>query len=225
MATWRYGDAGDRWQVETGDVWHVGPHVIACVDLESDRARAFYASITEPVACMYTDPPWSTGNAKSFRTKAGVESEGTTVERLWSIIMSIAARHVTGDVYAEIGVKHRADAVQWMQAAGRRVTDQWSITYYRKYPCCLLCSAKRVLRMEDAPDDRDDSATPGWAIERSTDPGEIVMDPCAGQGGTPVHAHRLGRRFIGSELHPRRMAVTIDKLVKLGCTAERVARL
>lgn len=216
---WRYGDAGDRWPVRPGEVWRAGPHTLACMDLETDEARDYWRA--SPVAaCMYVDPPWSTGNAKAFRTKAGVSSESTTVERLWAVIMGAVASRVVGDVYAEIGTRHRDDAVRWMRDAGRAPVQSWPIVYYRKHPCWLLRHGSALL--SDDPSGMDDADTPGWAIERSTQPGDLVIDPCIGRGGTLVHAHRLGRVVRGSELHPRRLAVALDKLHSLGMEVRRV---
>lgn len=40
-------------------------------------------------------------------------------------------------------------------------------------------------------------------IELTTDPGDLVIDPCMGSGSTAVAALRAGRRFVGVELLPR----------------------
>jgi DNA modification methylase len=39
-------------------------------------------------------------------------------------------------------------------------------------------------------------------IEISSQPGDLVLDPFLGSGTTAVVARRLGRRFVGIELHP-----------------------
>ena len=53
-----------------------------------------------------------------------------------------------------------------------------------------------------------------WAVLEEEPQGSVIFDPCTGQGLTAVTAQRLGHVFVGTELHPRRMAVTIDKLCK-----------
>ena len=45
------------------------------------------------------------------------------------------------------------------------------------------------------------------AIDRLTDPGDLVLDPFAGVGTTLAVASRLGRRAIGVELLPERVAL------------------
>jgi DNA modification methylase len=44
-------------------------------------------------------------------------------------------------------------------------------------------------------------------IEKTTDPGDVVLDPFMGSGTTGVAAIRAGRKFIGIEIDPRFFAV------------------
>lgn len=41
-----------------------------------------------------------------------------------------------------------------------------------------------------------------WAVERASDPCDVVIDPFMGSGTTGVACARLGRRFIGIEIEP-----------------------
>ena len=58
----------------------------------------------------------------------------------------------------------------------------------------------------------DDDFTPRAAMEAATQPGAVIMDFCTGRGLTAVTAQHLGRIAWGTELNPRRLAVTLDKL-------------
>ena len=53
-------------------------------------------------------------------------------------------------------------------------------------------------------------------IERLTSPGDLVLDPFAGFGTTLAVANRLGRRAVGVELLPERVALIRDRAP--GCT-------
>lgn len=199
---------------------------MACLDIETDLARRFYGSLG-PVALLYSDPPWSTGNAKSFRTKAGLAHDGVTLGRLWDCILERSLPLLgDSDLIVEIGSAHRLEIAALLARHGRAVTDAWEIVYYRKHRCWLLRSRKVARVDATSPAGLDDEVTPGWAILSSTSEGEFVCDPCMGRGLTVVAADKLGRRFVGSELNPRRLAVAIDRLATgRGLVPERVGSL
>ena len=52
----------------------------------------------------------------------------------------------------------------------------------------------------------------GYLIERSSKPGDIVLDPFSGSGTTAVAAHKLGRKFICIEKAPDYWAASIKRL-------------
>src|SRR5579872_6851220 len=73
MVRWTYGDAGDRYKVQPGDIWAVGDHRLGCADLEFGQVAEFCRRFG-PWDIFYSDPPWNAGNAKAFRTKAAAET-------------------------------------------------------------------------------------------------------------------------------------------------------
>lgn len=221
MTDWSYGDAGDRFKVVPGSRWQVGPHQVVCNDLE-DNPQPFGASFQPDMT--YTDPPWNQGNAKSFRTKNGQKDRAVDFPTFLRALLT-AVKTTRGDVFIEMGKAETPNLTTLVNEAGGRVLQQWGITYYRKHPCVLLRTQFGAgLRVPPMPDvsGMDDDHTPAAAIACSTVEGNIVFDPCTGRGLTAVTSDKLGRVFRGSELNPRRLAVTIDKLVKCGHAAERI---
>lgn len=51
-----------------------------------------------------------------------------------------------------------------------------------------------------------------YLIERSSNPGAIILDPLSGSGTTAVAAHNLGRRFVCIEKDPDYWAASIKRL-------------
>ncbi|HEY6740159.1 MAG TPA: DNA methyltransferase [Actinopolymorphaceae bacterium] len=49
-------------------------------------------------------------------------------------------------------------------------------------------------------------------LEEYTRPGDLVLDPFAGSGTTLVVAERMGRRPLGFEIHPERVAIVASRL-------------
>jgi ParB-like chromosome segregation protein Spo0J len=51
-----------------------------------------------------------------------------------------------------------------------------------------------------------------YYLERFSEPGELVCDPFLGGGTTAVAAQRAGRRFVGCDVDPGAVEVTIERL-------------
>lgn len=236
MVDWEkaYGDAAERYRVKDCDVWQVGPHLLACGDLERGDGTRFLDGWVLPSEAygrpgmFYSDPPWDTGNAKSFRTKAGVQKEGVTIQGLFDYVLETVLR-TSGDVYIEIGNKHLADLKAWMAGKGMPAYAEFKITYYRKHSCWLVHAVvpgSVVVGVDGDATGLNDEDTPTWACMRSLQPGGVVYDCCLGLGATAVSAQKTGRVCVATELNPRRLAVSIDRLVNMGgLKAEKVGEL
>lgn len=217
---WDYGPAGDRWPVNVGDVWQVGQHIFLCGDLETGVAYRFLGRFGDP-DMTYSDPPWNTGNANAFLTKAG-HSRRTNIEDFLIAFCGPIWR-TRGAIFTEMGNQ----SLELLQHEIRRIKGfviaVWPITYYRRNPTNLVLwgnnpqiESSLSTALNYGPGNMDDEDTPSWAIGLASRPGDLIFDPCTGRGLTPISAHKLGRRAIGIELHPRRLAVTLDKLHNLG---------
>ena len=55
-----------------------------------------------------------------------------------------------------------------------------------------------------------------------SDPGQIVADPFLGSGTTMVAAEALGRRCVGVEKEPKFVALTLERMTKLGLSPRRI---
>ncbi len=221
---WRYGDAGDRYPIQPGDIWQVGPHWLACGDLEVGAIGALLAHVGEAPHHAYCDPPWNAGNARAFRVKAGVDRKVDFPRFIAALLDAFSA--VGGHIFIEMGRQHVDGLAGWISAAHGRVLACWPITYYRRKPCWLVhCTWSNVQPLVARADGLDDEETPYWALSQVAAPGEWILDPVIGRGLTAIAADRLGCRVIGLELHPRRLAVTVDKLVQRGHTARWAGKL
>ena len=53
-----------------------------------------------------------------------------------------------------------------------------------------------------------------WIIEKTTKPGDVILDPYMGSGTTGVAAVRTRRRFIGIELDPDYFTIASRRIVE-----------
>jgi len=223
MADWSYGDAGDRIPVGFGEQWRVGDHRLLCADQESsaEAIRQFVAPASGGL--VYVDPPWDNGNARSFRTKSGIDGSKGRQVVLSGLLEKLVLQTATlrpSAVFYEMGLLN-ADMLAdlFAQQFPGAVQHRYPIVYYRKHPCVLVQVYGEPLPSLSG---KDDENTPGLVMDALRP--STVVDLCAGRGGTAVAAAERNIRSWGVELNPRRMAVALDKLSKLtGQPPERVA--
>lgn len=213
MTEWLYGEAGDRFPVEELDILAVGDrHYLGCGDLEKDHGLVM-AKEHGPPDLAYVDLPYNEAVAKAYRTKAGFDNDlefsGFLKSAVWTLSMT------EGEVFVEVGKENAERVRDALRKAGADVPFIYNITYYDSEPAALVHgSFDGRPRAIPALQGEDDENTPRIAIEERTEKGDIVFDCCMGRGLTAVSAHELGRRALGLELNPRRLAVTVEKLVK-----------
>lgn len=240
---WKYGDAGDRIPVPLRSIWRVGPrpdgsgptHTLACGNLEHDQHTALLNYVDQTPRMVYADPPWNSGNVRHFYTKAGMDrGKVDFTEFLEALLLPLVERGIP-DIYLEGGVAQQALCLDVFRSFGLTASGVWTITYYQKKPCLLYHLRPASADPTDNPDHglagdtatgMDDDDTPAWAISRSSNPGDVVMDTCIGRGLTATTCTDLDRVCIGTELNPRRLAYTIDDLnQRYGLPYEQIGEL
>ena len=232
---WHYGDAGDRIPVDYGDLWRVGPHIFACGDLQRDSFDRLWNIVGRPDV-TYVDPPWDASNLGNFRTKARTRKKGDFRDFLRDLVRHLSVTQLL--VASEMGLKTTLLLEQEVSRNRGVVLDRFEFNSHGRH---AKFRANLVLWTYGKPESlRDDVkpeaarpmhgesglATPGLFIDAFTETGALVYDPCTGQGLIPTAAVERGRLACGNELHPRRLAVTLDKLAALtGEKPEKIGEL
>lgn len=158
---------------------------------------------------LFIDPPWNLGNIKSFYTKAERPYAGLPfldfMERLWERIDAIAPQ----TLFLEMGKQYLAPC---LIAAERRFSSVtfYNSTYFRKaeHKCYVIHATngkpKRYRNLED----QDEADIIAWICRHHEY--RCIGDLCMGRGLVGKHAFAAGRRFVGLELNPKRLAVLVE---------------
>lgn len=108
-----------------------------------------------------------------------------------------------------MGKEHLADVIMAMRQQFRYVTFYNSTYYHRSTNHCYWVrgGSKRVSRPLDGMDEAD---VIHWiaAHEEATCMGDL----CLGLGLVAQAAQKVGRRFVGTEINPKRLAVVLESL-------------
>lgn len=204
---WTYGNAWEKYPIERGELWRE----------QKTRSAAMVWDIFDGLPefmreadLVYCDPPWNAVNFSAFYTKAGMETcrgYGDFVEVFFDHICEIAPRAC----YVEVG-KQNLELFTSKLAAIYPHVQRWEVVYYRKNPSFLLRGGPTPTSADFT--GLDDMDTPRAAMQTETF--ECVADLCMGRGLTGLTAFHLGKRFVGTELNKRRLAVLIDNITRLG---------
>ena len=221
-----YGDAGDRIPVRDGEVWEIqvptngATGFVMCGDLEEGCFTSLIERVGLRPNVIVMDPPWGQALAQGFRTRA-CRPKPVVWETVLACIVKEALEHRPRVAFIEFGLDWFGDLDAEVARWGYRVHTIWNVVYYRTKPC-LWCYVipEDALPEESATGMKlhglDDIKATERTIIQATRPGDIIGDPCTGQGHMCVTALENGRYFVGTELAPRRLAVTLDKCQKRG---------
>lgn len=202
---WKYGDSWERYPIEgTWKESKTGSSIAV-----NDIFTGIPGFMLE-ADLLYCDPPWNSGNLRSFYTKAGLEcTKG--YENLLVAIISHTQVINPKVCYLEVG-KENKDKVQYEMNRLYSHVQIWPVTYYKKNRSYLIRGGLFPTDVDYT--DMDEEYTPLKAME--SEDFTCVADLCMGRGLTGIAAYKLGKKFVGTELNKRRLAVLIDKTTKLG---------
>lgn len=204
---WRYGNSWEKYPIQAGEVWAESKTAsrVAVWDL-FDGLLDFMMEAD----LVYTDPPWDTGNIRSFYTKAGLDDRPTFED--FAVVLFDRIGEIGAPVcYLEIG-RRNLDLFVAEMGEIYPIVQSWPVTYYGKHPSFLVRGGQEPTDFDFS--GLDDMHTPRLAMENEKF--ESAADLCLGRGLVAITAFNLGRQFVGTELNPRRLACAIDKVAKKG---------
>lgn len=152
---------------------------------------------------LFVDPPWNVGNLRCFYTKNGQPLEATFEDfyrRVFEVIKEIKPK----TAYIEIGKEYLAEFITETKRLYKYVTF-YNSTYYHssKNLCYVIRGSNRAKKPKL--DGLDEENVIDWICQNEDY--EIIADPCMGQGLVAYYASKAGKRFVGTEMNPKRLAV------------------
>lgn len=226
MTAWTYGEAGEKYPVQFGDLWAVGDHWFMCSDLMDSRIFDETALELRTPTLLYCDPPWGQALVNGFRTKAGLGKATYRWEELYARIAQIG--HSRGIPVWMEGSKSESRDGQKIPGViahprERGYPGYFGTTYFKTHPSGLYYAGTvpHPASLDGILEGVDDEETPG-VVMSAYEPGTVV-DPCAGMGLTSRHAWKHGWGSVNNELSPFRMSAALDNLVMMtGLEAVRI---
>lgn len=207
-----YGKSWEKYPIEENEIWvdKNSNSMLAVNDITKSLPEFMLAA-----DMIYTDSPWTLGNANMFNSKSGRDYMNHFSEFYNPLLKHIKAIK-PAVCFLEIG-KQELDTFFSLLAVVYDHVQLWKITYYGDKECYLLRGSNECTDIDYS--DNDDEVTPFLAIENEKP--KCVADFCTGRGLTALAAHEWNVRFVGTELNKRKLAVCIEKCNKKGMTYEK----
>jgi len=200
---WEYGGAYKRHDM-SGEIRLPGGSVVEACDI-AERLPSFMLGADT----IFTDPPWNTGNLKSFYTKAGGPPCPMDFDEFSRVLWSRLDEIAPATVFMEMGKRFLGEHLAAAKARFGSVTF-YNSTYYRRQgnKCYVIHATNTTPKRYKELEDMDEAAAIEWVCMRHDY--DCIGDPCRGRGLVGRHAFLAGRRFVGTELNPKRLAVLVD---------------
>lgn len=164
--------------------------------------------------CVFVDPPWNAGLFKGFYTKAGLSravSFDDFVRRMFECIDEIAPKAL----FIEIGRQHVDDFERRMRTRYKDVFVYQGTYYHKAANAAFLVQGvmdPAVRGLRDAPPGLDEEDAIAFICQRV--PFHCIGDLCMGRGFVGWYANKAGRRFVGTELNEKRLAVLVARIAQ-----------
>lgn len=205
MAKWEYG----------------GKYKLYDMDgvIELDGGRLMVHDIYKPLPdfmkeadCIFVDPPCSLGNLNTFYTKADrtdyKDSYIPFVKRLFENIDEINPKYL----YIEVFKSNKQMIIDECKIRFKYVNVDESTYYHNKDRHCWIvrCSNESEAKHPDIVIDEEDYIK--WICENVDY--KCIGDLCMGQGLVGYYSYLNNKKFVGTEINKKRLAVLVDKITK-----------
>jgi len=211
MSKWEYGEAYKRHTIEPGKI----------VTFE-DGSKLQVHDIFDPLPdfmreadLIFVDPPWNLGNLNSFYTKADRQDHQDSFERFYKRLFVCIEEINPRTCYIEVGKQYLPEFVTEARKLYKQVTFYNSSYYHKRDNICYVIRASNN-RKKVPLEYMDEEDIIAWIC--ANEDYECIGDLCMGLGLVGLNAHKNGKRFVGTELNPKRLAVLLEKISDGGMT-------
>lgn len=203
---WNYGDAYKRHDM--GGIIRIGGGILKVHNI-FDELPEFMLEAD----CIFCDPPCSRANINTFYTKADRDDYQESFEpftlRFFECIKAVSPKQV----FIEVFKSNRERFTDELKGIFRTVMEYESFYYNnRKNRCWILHAHNQGGEIRHEIGEIDEEKAIAYICENVKF--DCIGDFCMGQGLVAKYAARFGRRFVGTELNGKRLAVAVERVEK-----------
>lgn len=204
MSKWEYG--GYYKEIDmSGDI-NVGTGTLRVHDLFNPLP-----SFMLDADVLFCDPPCSQSNINSFYTKADIEEKQSSYspfeERFFDCVKEIKPRILFLEVFAS----NKDAFIEKCNGLYSTVTLHESCYYHNhKYKCWIIVASNLENHDFYTAGCIDEQDVIEWICKNVEF--KCIADLCMGQGLVAYYANKHGKKFVGTELNKKRLAVAVKRV-------------
>lgn len=208
--TWEYGGAYRKYDMDGIVELPNESRVMACDWLE-ELPDFMLAADT-----LFIDPPWNIGNANSFYTKAERPPLHIDFPTFSETLLGRVDEIDPQFLFIEMGKQYLSWYLEACKARYKYVTFYNSTYYHRQANKCYVIHATDEYRSRryGELEDMDEEDIIAWLCSHHQY--DCIGDLCMGRGLVGKHAFLNGKRFVGTELNRKRLAVLVEFILTQG---------
>lgn len=207
MARWDYGEFYKQYDMQ-GDI-HIGTGVVRVHDI-FDPLPEFM----KEADVVFCDPPYNQSALSSYYTKAGVPKRADGFEGFFYRFIECLDIIDAKLVILEVGNAQTPMYLKALHDIYKHIIIKPSYYYGNKsQTCTIICASNEPIpeALENLPFMDEEKVIEYICknIEYS-----CIADPCMGKGLVGYYSNKYGKRFVGTELNPKRLAVCCERVTK-----------
>ncbi len=161
---------------------------------------------------LFIDPPWNIGNVNTFYTKADQEHRDFDFMQFTTHLFVRIDEIKPDFLFIEMGKEYLGEYISECKARYKYVTFYNSTYYKNKNNKCYVIHAtnKFKLKKYKALEDLDEELIIKWICKNHSY--NCIGDLCMGRGLVGKYSAMNDKKFVGTELNKKRLAVLVDHM-------------
>lgn len=203
---WEYGEAYKKYDME-GEI-EIGTGKVKVHDIFEPLPN-----FMKEADCIFSDPPCSLSNINTFYTKADKEEEQkfsfTPFEnRFFECVDEIKPKKL----FLEVFKANRDSFIKKCKERYDNVNVYESMYYHSKKNKCwiIVCSNEELPNYPF--EGIDEQNVIEWICQNVDY--KCIADPCMGRGLVGFYSNKYNKKFVGTELNKKRLAVLLERINK-----------
>lgn len=209
MKEWNYGDFYKQYDM-TGEI-HIGTGIVKVHDI-FNRLPEFMMDAD----VIFSDPPYNKSALSGYYTKAGIDEKPSSFEAFFFRFLECVDLISPKIVCLEVGLPQTDMYINGLTQIGYKNIIEKPSYYYgsKDRKCNILIATKsdEIPQCLQALPYCDEEQVIEY-ICKNVDY-KCIADLCMGKGLVGYYSNKYGKRFVGTELNPKRLAVCCERVTK-----------